>query len=123
MRRHPFLAAAVGVLVLLVAGLVFLLVFDFKGVFERRASAALGQPVTVASARLKIFPLRVILEDLNVGDPAPKDMMHARHIDATIGFWRLFAGDVVFRRLAVEDAKTVLARDANGDLNWTAKDD
>jgi uncharacterized protein involved in outer membrane biogenesis len=121
MRRHAAIIVAAVVLVLVAAGLLFLLLFDFKGVFERRASAALERPVTVTSARLRIFPLRVILEDLNVGEAQPGELMNAKHIDATLGFWRLFSGHFVFRHLAIADAKVVVSRDAKGRSNWTLK--
>lgn len=123
MRRHPVLIVAAVVVVLLAAGLLFLLLFDFKGVFERRASAALERPVTVASARLKIFPLRVILGDLNIGENQPGELMNAKHVDATLDFWRLFSGHFIFEHLAVEDAKVTVARDAKGRSNWTLKEE
>ena len=39
----------------------FLLLFDFKTVFENRASAALDKTVTVGALHVRIFPLRLVL--------------------------------------------------------------
>lgn len=107
---------------LLAAAVVFLLLFDFKGVFERRASAALDKSVTVAALHVRWFPLRVVLDDLNVrekgaaADAPPA--MHAAHVDAGLRFWRLMAGDLVFPHLAVEDAAVKVERAADGSTNW-----
>ena len=119
MRRHPLMAATSVVLVLIVAAVIFVLAFDFKNVFAHRASASLGRPVTMDSARIKIFPLRIILSGVNVGPDAPEPMMQAGHIDATLEFWPLLAGRFIFRALQVEDASTLFERDAKGNTNWT----
>jgi uncharacterized protein involved in outer membrane biogenesis len=110
------------VLGLSAVAVMILLLFDFKGVFERRASAALGKPVTVAALHVRLFPLRFLLEDLNVREPkAAADanpVMHAGHVDAGLGFWRLMVGDFVFAHLAVDDAQMLVARNADGSTNW-----
>src|SRR5438132_10937607 len=102
MRRHFFAVAAAVVAGLCLGVLIFIVVFDFKGVFQRRASAALGRTVTVASARIHLFPLRVVLRDLDIpGDRGAEAMMTADTIDATIAFWPLFSHRMVFSHLVV----------------------
>ncbi len=104
----------------------FLLLYDFKGLAERRSSAALGRPVTIGSLHLGIFPLEAVLQDINVADvalgqpnPANKPaFMKAGHVDAVIGFWRLLGGDLVFRHLNVEEAVARIERRADGSLTW-----
>ncbi len=127
MRRYPKAtivgSVALGLIVLAVA---FLLVFDFKGFFERRASAALQRPVTVADLDLRIFPFEVVLEELKVadarlGEPVPADksaFMSAAHVDAVVGFWRLLFGDIVLHRLIVDNALTRIERQPDGRLTW-----
>jgi uncharacterized protein involved in outer membrane biogenesis len=122
-------AIALGVIAVVAA---FLMLYDFKGLAERRASAALGRPVTIADLDFKLFPLEAVLSDLVVADrplgatPSPDakakpPFMKAAHVDAVVGFWRLLAGDLVFRRLSVEDAVARVERDADGNLNWDAE--
>lgn len=107
---------------LLAVAVAILLLFDFKGVFEGRASAALGKPVTVGAVHVRLFPLRLLLEDLNVREPkAAADaspVMHAGHVDAGLGFWRLLVGDTVFSHLAIDDAQMRVDRNADGSTNW-----
>ncbi len=52
----------------LAAAFVFLLLFDFKSFAERRATAALGRPVTIGVLEVKFFPLECALDDLLVAD-------------------------------------------------------
>jgi len=127
MRRYPKATIAGGIILGVIAvGFVFLLLFDFKGYAERSASEALGRPVTIAELDINIFPLEVVLTDLNVADvalgqPVPANkppFMKATHVDAVLGFWRLLFGDVVFKRLAVEDAVARIERRADGSLSW-----
>src|SRR5262249_13798541 len=121
MRRHPFAVAAAIVAGLVVAAVIFVIAFNFKGIFDRRASAALGRTVTVSSAHIRLFPLRFVLKDLDVaGDAGAAPMMTAGTIDATVAFWPLFSHRYIFPRLIIEHSKTVMARDANGALNWQA---
>ena len=102
-------------IIALVAG--FLLLFDFKSFFERRASAALQRPVTVADLHLRIFPFKVVLDDLKVadaalGEAAPADkpaLMSAVHVDSSVGFWRLLFGDKGLTRIE---------RQPDGTLSW-----
>ena len=114
--------AGFAVLGFLAAGIAFFLLFDFKGLFEQRASAALGKTVTVAAAHIRAFPLRIVLEELNVrekgaaSDTAP--VMHAAHIDAGLRFWPLLAGNLVFPHLVVEGAQVRVDRAADGSTTW-----
>ena len=119
-RPSPLRVAGFAVLGLLALGVAFLLLFDFKTVFENRASAALDKTVTVGALHVRIFPLRIVLDDLNVraGKDDTPPLMHAAHVDAGLGFWRLLAGDLVFPHLAVEDAQMRVDRNADGSTNW-----
>ena len=123
MRPSSLRVAGFAVLGLLAAAILILLLFDFKGVFEGRASAALGKPVTVGALHVRLFPLRLVLDDLNVrekaGDAAP--LMHANHVDAGLGFWRLLVGDLVFSYLAVDGSRMRVERNADGSTNWDAE--
>ena len=111
---------------LVVAIVLFLLLFDVKSYVERRATAALGRPVTIATMHVRIFPLEAVLENINVADvpagqpvPAGKPpFMKADHVDATVGFWRLIAGDLFFKDLTVEKAVARIERRADGSLSW-----
>lgn len=111
---------------LIALGIASLLLFDFRPMAERRATAALGRLVTIGELKVRVFPLGVHLADLNVADapvgqespPDKSPFMKAGHIDAVFGFWRLVAGDVVFRHLNVEDAVARVERGADGALNW-----
>jgi len=127
MRRHPKAAIAGGlVLGVLAVALAIVLTFDFKDFIERRASAALGRPVTIGALDLKIFPLEVVLENLNVADvplgqPVPPNkapFMKAAHVDAVVGFWRLLGGDLLFKELLVEEAVARIERRPDGTLSW-----
>ncbi len=116
------------VLSIIVIVAAFLLLFDLKGFAERRATAVLGRPVTIAALHVRIFPLEVGLEDINVADtpvgtsaPANKPpFMRAAHVDAVVGFWRLLAGDLVLPHLSVEDGVARVERKADGTLTWEA---
>jgi uncharacterized protein involved in outer membrane biogenesis len=121
MRRHPIVIALATVVALIAAVLIFAVVYDFKDVFGRRASAALGRPVTVGSAHLRLFPLRVVLHDLNIPADKPngEPMMNAGVIDATIAFWPLLSGKYIFRHLDVEHAHMLAVRSADGTSNWS----
>lgn len=128
MRRRPSKAPVIGgiALGLIAIAVVFLLLFDFKSFFERRASAALQRPVTVADLRLHIFPFEVVLDDLKVADaalgqPVPADkapFMSAGHVDAVVGFWRLLFGDIVLHQLIVDKGLTRIERQPDGTLRW-----
>lgn len=123
-RSTPLRVAAFAVLGLLAVLAAVILLFDFKGLFERRASAALDKAVTVAALHVRLFPLRVVLEDLNVrekgaaADAPPA--MHAGHVDAGLRFWPLLAGNLVFPHLAVDGADMRVVRAADGSTNWDA---
>jgi uncharacterized protein involved in outer membrane biogenesis len=127
MHRYPKATIAGGIFLgVIAAGVVFLLLFDFKSFTERRATEALGRPVTIGALDIDIFPLEVLLTDLNVADvavgqpiPANKPLfMRAAHVDAALGFWRLLVGDVLFKRLVVEDAVARIERRPDGALSW-----
>lgn len=126
MRHRKLAIAGGGVLGLAALALLFLLLFDFKSFAERRATAALGHPVTIGALELSIFPLEVELGDLLVADvpagqPIPADrppFMKAEYVDAVIGFWRLLAGEVLFKRLTVENAVARVERRPDGSLTW-----
>jgi len=114
------------VLGVIAVAVAFLLLYDFKGLAERRSSAALGRPVTIGSLHLGIFPLEAVLQDINVADvplgqPVPDKkppFMRATHVDAVVGFWRLLGGDLVFRHLNVEEAVARIERRPDGSLSW-----
>ncbi|MBY0511508.1 MAG: AsmA family protein [Rhodospirillaceae bacterium] len=133
MRRHSQTAKTATIagavfLGLAAVGIAFLLLFDFRPMAERRATEALGRPVTIGELKVRIFPLGMRLADLNVADvpagqeapPEKPPFMKAGHVEAVVGFWRLFAGDVVFRHLNVEDAVARVERSADGTLSWQA---
>jgi hypothetical protein len=65
--RTATIAGAV-VLGLIAVGIAFLLLFDFRPMAERRATEALGRPVTIGELKVRIFPLGVYLGDVNVAD-------------------------------------------------------
>jgi len=127
MRRYPRTTIAASVALGVIAfGLLFVMLFDFKSYVERRATTALGRPVTIEALHLRIFPLEAVLENLNVADgpvgealPAGKPpFMKAEHVDAVLGFWRLVAGDLMFKHLTVEKAIARIERRADGSLSW-----
>ncbi len=133
--RHPTVKLAGAIILGVVAvAVVFLLGFDFKGFAERRASAALGRPVTIGDLHLQLFPLEVVIADLNVADvvittqdsqkpPSNKPpFMKAEHVDAAVAFWRLLVGDVLFKRLAIENAVARIERRPDGSLSWDVND-
>src|SRR4051812_38245540 len=103
--RRSHIATLIGLSLLAVvgAGVAILLLFDFKGLMERRASAALERPVTIGALHVKVFPLRADLDDLVVADtpaneaasssaglppagPNRPPLMKAAHVNAAIGF-------------------------------------
>jgi uncharacterized protein involved in outer membrane biogenesis len=133
MQRHPkAITAGAIVLGLVVVAVAFLMLFDFKGFIERRATTAMGRPVTIGALNLGVFPLEAIIVDLNVADepagvpPAnekksgsPKPpFMKAEHVDAVVGFWRLLGGNLHFKYLSVENAVARVERKADGTLTW-----
>ena len=108
-------AAAVAAVVL------FLLLFDLKGLVENRASAALGHPVKIGTLHVRVFPLRFTLDDLTVAEKPEDPLAKAAHIDGRLAFWRLFKGETHFPYLVVEDATARVTRDAEGNMNWDRK--
>lgn len=127
MRRRPKAPIVGGIVIgLLAVAIIVLLLFDLKSIFERRASAALQRPVTVAALHWRIFPFEVVLDDLKVadaalGEPVPADkapFMSAGHVDAVVGFWRLLFGDIVLHQLAVDKGLTRIERRPDSSLRW-----
>ena len=129
MRGNPKVKIAGGIVIgLLAVVAAFVLLFDFKSYAERRASAALQRPVTIAELHFAIFPLQVGLEglrvaDVELGEPVPAtkpDLMKAGHIDGVVAFWRLIGGDLAFKALKVENALARVERRPDGTLTWDA---
>ncbi len=127
MRRHPKAIIAGGILLGLIAvAVAFLLSFDLKGYTERRATAALRHPVTIAELHVHVFPFEVALDDINVADnaagtaadPGRPSLMKAGHINAIVGFWRLLFGDLVVPQLSVENAVLRVRRRADRTFAW-----
>ena len=123
-RLSPRAVVSLAAVVVIAAVVAFLLLFDFKGVFERRASTALAKPVHLAALHLRIFPLRLVLDGLVIDDPARprgQPLMHADHVDATLAFWRLVKGEVLLPHLEVDGAVVRVERDAKGATNWQSQ--
>lgn len=121
-RPKHLRAAGFTLLGFLAVALVLALLFDVKGVFESRAGAALGKTVTVGALHVRVFPLRIVIDELNVREKgaaidAPP-AMNAAHIDAGLRFWPLLAGDLVLPHLSVDDAQVNVSRAADGSTNW-----
>lgn len=122
MQRQKLLiriaAGAVGVVALV---LLVLALADFRGLAERRMSAALGRPVTIGALDVDIFPLEIVARDVKVPPRKGEDeaALDAKLIEARIAFWRLVFGDIVLPRLVVADTTGMFARDTDGNTNWS----
>ena len=116
--KHVVLSVAAALVVVVVG---FLLLFDFKGFVENRASATVGHTVKIAKLHVHLFPLRFTLDDLTVADKPEDQLAKAAHIDGQLAFWRLFKGETYFPYLVVEDATARVTRDDGGAMNWDRK--
>lgn len=121
MRTHPKHVVLGLVAAVVVAAVVFILLFDLKGFVENRASAAIGHPVKIATLHVRLFPLRFTLDDLTVADKPEDQLAKASHIDGRLAFCRLFKGEAYFPYLVVEDATARVIRDPDGATNWDRK--
>jgi uncharacterized protein involved in outer membrane biogenesis len=107
---------------LLAAGWVAVGHVDFAGFVAARASASIGQPVSVGSLRLSPGRwLAVLLRDVRVGSlPGTDDqpMVQLSSLVAEVDAFSLLSGPLVIRAATVEGAKIFLARTPDGGGNW-----
>lgn len=124
-RQQLLIRIAFGAAGLLAVALFVLALADFRGVAERRMSAALDRPVTIGGLDVDIFPLEFIARDVKVPPREGEDeaALDAKLIEARVAFWRLVSGDLVLPRLVVEDTAGMYARDADGRTNWSPDPD
>ncbi len=120
-RQKVLVRIGIGAAGVIALALLVLALADFRGLAERRLSAALGRPVTIGALDVDIFPLAFVAGDVRIppreGEKEPA--LDAKLIEARIGFWRLLAGDIVLPRLVVAETSGMFARDADGRTNWT----
>ncbi len=120
-RKKLLLRIGFGAVGVIALALLILALADFRGLAERRLSAALGRPVTIGALDIDIFPLEFVAQDVRVppreGEKEPA--LDAKLIEARIAFWRLLGGDIVLPRLVVAETTGMFARDADGGTNWS----
>jgi AsmA family protein len=120
-RQQLLIRIAFGAVGVVALALLILALADFRGLAERRMSAALDRPVTIGALDVDIFPLEFVARDVRVpareGEDEPA--LDAKLIEARIAFWRLVFGDLVFPRLVVAETTGMFARDADGRSNWS----
>ncbi len=121
-RKQWILRVVIGVVGVLAFALMVLLLADFRGIAERRLSAALDRPVTIGALDVDIFPLEFVARDVHVPPRPGEDQpaLDAKLIEARIAFWRLVFGDIVLPRLAIAQTTAMYARSADGRTNWSS---
>ena len=95
---------------------------------QRGLAEALGAPVTLGRAQLRLFPpVGVRLERLVIGDPTgfrrpaawPRGgLAEAKSVDASVDLGALFARRLKLTSLALADARVTLVRNEAGVGNW-----
>lgn len=110
------------ILLVLAAGIWWLMQADLRPLAERYASRALGREVH--ASRLEIGwgdPLRLTLRDLRIANApwgSEPDMISLTTLDAVIDLHSLWDGTPIYRHLRAEGLKVVLERDDQGIGNW-----
>lgn len=109
---------------LLVCALIYLLlrflvlphIADYRGEVERRLSAVLGLPVSIARLEAGWEGLRPRLEvgQLRILDRAGRPALGLDHVEAVVGWTSLLALEPRFHRLELEAPRLDVRRDAQG---------
>ena len=105
-----------------VAGWFLLDRFDLSGIAARRATAALGRPVSFAAVHVtpgKWLLLTVQDAQLaNAADGTRPEMAKIGRVSAELEAWPLLHGSVVLRNVAVEGLDLLLEHGPGGVPNW-----
>lgn len=128
-RRRPFLWATLGLSVASWAALAMGAATPLKGFAERKASAALGRPVSIGgSLRIIVTPFSIRFQADQVGIANPDwtesaALLSAGSIEARLATFDLLLGKPGFRALSIEDGTLDLERSADGKRsNWASAD-
>jgi len=95
-----------------------------RGLVERRASAAMGRPVTIGAAeRLGWFGFHptIALRDVRVPQPewaGPGDLARLREARVRFSAWALLTGDFRVEDLSADGLRLSLVRRADRRVNW-----
>jgi uncharacterized protein involved in outer membrane biogenesis len=117
-----WLAGALLLLALPVVGVVYVVLADWRPLAERKASEALGRPVTIGELHLGWGRrLRLEARDLRIanvpGGDAP-DMISIKHLTARIDLSALVREEMRYEQLALDGVEIVLERKDDGARNW-----
>ncbi len=93
-----------------------------RNFFLSQMERNLGRTVEAGGIYLRIFPsIKLELVDLTVRDVDPsKDFLKAKRAEVVLRLWPLFFGEVVAKRLKVDEPTLVLRRDRKGQWNFLA---
>lgn len=91
---------------------------DYRGEVERQASAALGQPVTIAhlAADWEWLRPRFHVDGVRILNPAGRPVLELDQVDAVVGWTSLLLLEPRFHRLELEAPRLDVRRDAAGRL-------
>jgi hypothetical protein len=103
-------------------GLILPFILDpalIKNLFVSQIEQQVGRRITVGDARLGLLPsIRLELFDVAVTEPDGTAVFFtARHVDLVLRAWPLLKGEVVGKRLTVEQPRVELKRLASGTWN------
>lgn len=112
-------------IVLLVAGAVFLESRWARGILEDQISQKLdGRPVQIGGLEIDWgFPLGIQASDVQIGNPdwaEHENMLSVNQLNATLKVAPLFTGDMALGKLNLQNPVVHLARREDGTTNWEA---
>ncbi len=102
---------------------LFVLLFDFRGLIESQLSAAAGRDVKVHGAiDLDLgSPTQITLGDVRLANPAPDNEQAMARLGSgsvAVDPWALLRGRVHVRELRLEGARASLFKPRQGQANW-----
>ncbi len=114
--------------VLIIAILIIVPMFvdvqKYKPQIEKRASEALGRPLTLGGdLHLSLFPwIGLSFSDLHVGNPPgfkEKDLLSVKSFEVRVKLIPLLSKDIQVKRFMLKGSRIVLEKTKDGRVNWT----